>query len=54
MPQMSPLWWLLLFVTFSITLIMFTLINFFIAINMPQMSETNQQTTSTPTLTWKW
>nr|ATN40453.1 ATP synthase F0 subunit 8 [Phaneroptera falcata] len=54
MPQMSPLWWWLLFITFSITLIVFTLINFFIAINMPQLSETDQKTLSTPTMNWKW
>nr|UUJ36878.1 ATP synthase F0 subunit 8 [Epeorus herklotsi] len=52
MPQMAPLSWLLLFIVFSTTLILFSIMNYFM------MNPTTPQSTSsqfkTQALNWKW
>nr|YP_010449529.1 ATP synthase F0 subunit 8 [Anelytra multicurvata]UTU96089.1 ATP synthase F0 subunit 8 [Anelytra multicurvata] len=53
MPQMAPMSWLTLFFFFSLSLMIFTILNY------PLMSQTCQMmdktTKSLPTsLTWKW
>nr|YP_009368835.1 ATP synthase F0 subunit 8 [Phaneroptera nigroantennata]ARN59036.1 ATP synthase F0 subunit 8 [Phaneroptera nigroantennata] len=53
MPQMSPLWWLMLFIMFSVTLITFSLINFFITIIMPHLME-DKLSFSISSMNWKW
>nr|YP_010837725.1 ATP synthase F0 subunit 8 [Poecilimon cretensis]WGF19460.1 ATP synthase F0 subunit 8 [Poecilimon cretensis] len=55
MPQMSPLWWLLLFFIFSISLIFFSLINYFMIINEPSTSdEKSSFWLSHHPFNWKW
>nr|ADB20197.1 ATP synthase F0 subunit 8 [Elimaea cheni] len=55
MPQMSPLWWLLLFITFSFTLIMFFLLNYFMIIKTPFTSlKHTSKNLPFKSLTWMW
>nr|ATO88569.1 ATP synthase F0 subunit 8 [Ducetia japonica] len=54
MPQMSPLWWLLLFTIFSITLIMFTILNYFMIINSPSSSQDSSSSLQFKSLPWLW
>nr|YP_009647933.1 ATP synthase F0 subunit 8 [Isophya major]QBZ37734.1 ATP synthase F0 subunit 8 [Isophya major] len=55
MPQMSPLWWLLLFFIFSTSLIIFSLLNYFMIVNQP--SNKNEDISSSlayQSFNWKW
>nr|QWQ55588.1 ATP synthase F0 subunit 8 [Elimaea berezovskii] len=54
MPQMSPLWWLLLFLVFSFTLIMVTLLNYFVIINTPVISKDSSSPLQAKSLYWMW
>nr|YP_010462921.1 ATP synthase F0 subunit 8 [Epeorus unispinosus]UUJ36774.1 ATP synthase F0 subunit 8 [Epeorus unispinosus] len=52
MPQMAPLSWLLLFLTFSSALIFFSIMNYFLTTHdAPALSSTQH---STPPFNWKW
>nr|ASM82673.1 ATP synthase F0 subunit 8 [Rhombodera latipronotum]ASY98640.1 ATP synthase F0 subunit 8 [Rhombodera valida] len=52
MPQMMPLNWLMLFLFFSIMLIMFNVMNFYSSFNkISSLTSFKQKTT---TLIWKW
>nr|UFZ13141.1 ATP synthase F0 subunit 8 [Ctenochauliodes punctulatus] len=52
MPQMAPLNWLILFIFFTLTFIIFNMMNYFITnYNLPSLSEINL--TNKP-LNWKW
>nr|AQM39892.1 ATP synthase F0 subunit 8 [Diestramima sp. ZJZ-2017] len=52
MPQMAPISWLFLFIMFSVSLIMFCSINYFISTpNTPSSSDENISKNS---LNWKW
>nr|YP_008080670.1 ATP synthase F0 subunit 8 [Mecopoda elongata]AFK15647.1 ATPase subunit 8 [Mecopoda elongata] len=53
MPQMSPLSWLLLFLMFSFSLIIFTWLNYFIMNIQPSTAQTKLATPSS-SLNWKW
>nr|YP_002929351.1 ATP synthase F0 subunit 8 [Chrysochroa fulgidissima]ACF04022.1 ATP synthase F0 subunit 8 [Chrysochroa fulgidissima] len=51
MPQMAPMLWTSLFIAFSITLIIFSLINFFSASPTPKILKTKEMKNS---INWKW
>nr|UUJ36865.1 ATP synthase F0 subunit 8 [Epeorus sp. 03 ZXM-2022a] len=52
MPQMAPLSWLLLFIVFSVTLILFSVMNYFMVVpSTPQGSSSQFQTQA---FNWKW
>nr|AIW65052.1 ATP synthase F0 subunit 8 [Epeorus sp. MT-2014] len=52
MPQMAPLSWLLLFIVFSSTLILFSIMNYFMMVpSAPQSSSSQFQTQA---FNWKW
>nr|YP_009826129.1 ATP synthase F0 subunit 8 [Shoveliteratura triangula]QIV68420.1 ATP synthase F0 subunit 8 [Shoveliteratura triangula] len=53
MPQMAPMSWLFLFSFFSITLILFTIINYFFTIYQP-ISLKEEISTPKISLNWKW
>nr|YP_010460067.1 ATP synthase F0 subunit 8 [Hierodula chinensis]UUC04267.1 ATP synthase F0 subunit 8 [Hierodula chinensis]UVU19745.1 ATP synthase F0 subunit 8 [Hierodula chinensis] len=52
MPQMMPLNWLMLFLFFSILLIMFNVMNFYSTFN--KTSSLTPLKKMTTTLIWKW
>nr|ASY98596.1 ATP synthase F0 subunit 8 [Ceratomantis saussurii] len=52
MPQMMPLNWLMLFSFFSILLIMFNVMNYYMFFN--KTSSIMSMKTLTKTLIWKW
>nr|URX53476.1 ATP synthase F0 subunit 8 [Kalotermitidae sp. 5 AB-2022a] len=52
MPQMMPLSWLTLFITFSATLIVFTSMNYYL--HIPKPSTTKTLTTDKNPASWKW
>nr|WNG77925.1 ATP synthase F0 subunit 8 [Elephantomyia inulta] len=53
MPQMSPLSWLSLFIIFSITLIIFNMLNYFLYLP-PAPKKNNNKAFNMTTLNWKW
>nr|URX53892.1 ATP synthase F0 subunit 8 [Cryptotermes kirbyi]URX53905.1 ATP synthase F0 subunit 8 [Cryptotermes kirbyi] len=52
MPQMMPLSWLMLFSMFSITLIVFSAMNYYTT--TPTMSVSGKKSIPAKTLNWKW
>nr|YP_010616035.1 ATP synthase F0 subunit 8 [Dolichopus galeatus]WAU47309.1 ATP synthase F0 subunit 8 [Dolichopus galeatus] len=53
MPQMAPLSWLSLYAVFSITLILFCVVNYYIFVPLaPQKSKSEKL--SSNSLNWKW
>nr|UZC53692.1 ATP synthase F0 subunit 8 [Ultragryllacris pulchra rubricapitis] len=52
MPQMAPLNWLSLFIMFSLTLILFAMINYFYF--KPKLPLPSKNLISNLTLNWKW
>nr|QHN56420.1 ATP synthase F0 subunit 8 [Dohrniphora cornuta] len=52
MPQMAPISWLLLFIVFSITFILFNIMNYYSFIYKPESSETTKK--SFKSFNWKW
>nr|YP_009164770.1 ATP synthase F0 subunit 8 [Nevromus exterior]AKA94248.1 ATP synthase F0 subunit 8 [Nevromus exterior] len=52
MPQMAPINWLLLFIIFSITLIIFNMMNYFIY--MPSSPTSENMNFKKSYLNWKW
>nr|YP_003848763.1 ATP synthase F0 subunit 8 [Bactrocera minax]ADL14714.1 ATP synthetase F0 subunit 8 [Bactrocera minax]WCB98492.1 ATP synthase F0 subunit 8 [Bactrocera minax] len=53
MPQMAPISWLSLFFIFSVTFIMFSMMNFYSTTPQTPKSHLLQKQQSTP-LIWKW
>nr|YP_010261349.1 ATP synthase F0 subunit 8 [Leptophlebia marginata]YP_010261362.1 ATP synthase F0 subunit 8 [Leptophlebia vespertina]UIB40256.1 ATP synthase F0 subunit 8 [Leptophlebia marginata]UIB40269.1 ATP synthase F0 subunit 8 [Leptophlebia vespertina] len=53
MPQMAPLSWLLLFMLFSLTLILFNLMNYFVYQHAAPTSSSVKSNLTNP-LNWKW
>nr|UGW53134.1 ATP synthase F0 subunit 8 [Neocaridina denticulata sinensis] len=52
MPQMAPLFWLNLFIFFTLIYILFLILNYFISVPSTQQMTSDQQV---PTkLNWKW
>nr|UDF83707.1 ATP synthase F0 subunit 8 [Allognosta vagans] len=54
MPQMAPISWLILFIIFSITFIMFNILNYFCFFNNLPMTPQLTKTSTSKTLNWKW
>uniref|UniRef100_A0AB38ZFT8 ATP synthase complex subunit 8 n=1 Tax=Bactrocera cinnabaria TaxID=3138142 RepID=A0AB38ZFT8_9MUSC len=53
MPQMAPIGWLSLFIIFSFTFILFSMMNYYSTIpQTPKSQVSNKHSTST--LNWKW
>nr|YP_010731600.1 ATP synthase F0 subunit 8 [Homoneura picta]WEW51818.1 ATP synthase F0 subunit 8 [Homoneura picta]WGM80964.1 ATP synthase F0 subunit 8 [Homoneura picta] len=53
MPQMAPIGWLSLFVIFSITFILFNVMNYYCILpTSPKLS--SQKTISSNSMNWKW
>nr|YP_006503899.1 ATP synthase F0 subunit 8 [Porotermes adamsoni]AFM92399.1 ATP synthase F0 subunit 8 [Porotermes adamsoni]WHM51904.1 ATP synthase F0 subunit 8 [Porotermes adamsoni] len=52
MPQMMPISWLILFLTFSATFIMFNLTNYFSSIQQSESKMTKEIITTK--MNWKW
>nr|WJZ53011.1 ATP synthase F0 subunit 8 [Melanodexia sp.] len=54
MPQMSPINWLNLFIIFSITFVIFNMMNYYLYVpNMPKSNLINKSKLL-KTLNWKW
>nr|UPX88398.1 ATP synthase F0 subunit 8 [Nephrotoma quadrifaria] len=53
MPQMSPINWLLLFIIFSIILIIFNTLNYFSFLPLTPKTHLTTKKNYTP-LNWKW
>nr|YP_010693220.1 ATP synthase F0 subunit 8 [Bactrocera fulvicauda]WCB99012.1 ATP synthase F0 subunit 8 [Bactrocera fulvicauda] len=53
MPQMAPIGWLSLFIIFSITFILFSMMNYYSVIPKTPKTETSKSY-STTSLNWKW
>nr|AMH85477.1 ATP synthase F0 subunit 8 [Eudasyphora canadiana] len=54
MPQMAPIGWLSLFIIFSITFMIFNMMNYFSFIPSMPKSNLNNKISSTNSLNWKW
>nr|URX54464.1 ATP synthase F0 subunit 8 [Glyptotermes sp. 17 AB-2022a] len=52
MPQMMPLSWLILFMMFSMTLMLFASMNYYS--HIPKTSASLKDKISLKTVTWKW
>nr|QHZ87539.1 ATP synthase F0 subunit 8 [Parafronurus sp. XL-2019] len=52
MPQMAPLSWLTLFTVFSLTLILFGIVNYFLT--SPNAPESTSTQFKTQPFNWKW
>nr|QLY89791.1 ATP synthase F0 subunit 8 [Empis tessellata] len=53
MPQMAPIGWLSLFIMFTLTFMLFSMMNYYLFLPpTPQTSSLNQ--TSYNSLNWKW
>nr|QXT45711.1 ATP synthase F0 subunit 8 [Afronurus yixingensis] len=52
MPQMAPLSWLTLFTVFSLTLILFSIVNYFLT--SPNAPELTSSQFKTQPFNWKW
>nr|YP_010946976.1 ATP synthase F0 subunit 8 [Symplocodes ridleyi]WGO57733.1 ATP synthase F0 subunit 8 [Symplocodes ridleyi] len=52
MPQMMPLSWLSLYLFFSSILMLFTFMNYYTYIPLPQSSKTSMK--KIKTVNWKW
>nr|QXM16977.1 ATP synthase F0 subunit 8 [Neoneuromus latratus] len=52
MPQMAPINWLLLFIIFSITLIIFNMLNYFLI--LPSSPSSENMNLKKKSMNWKW
>nr|UQJ75251.1 ATP synthase F0 subunit 8 [Paraneotermes simplicicornis] len=52
MPQMMPLSWLTLFIMFSMTLMMFTVMNYYN--HIPKTESASKKMIKTKSMDWKW
>nr|QKD74989.1 ATP synthase F0 subunit 8 [Suillia sp. HeleYD1] len=53
MPQMAPIGWLSLFIIFSITFVLFNVMNYYSVLPTAPKSQ-NVQKTSSKSMSWKW
>nr|AUJ22870.1 ATP synthase F0 subunit 8 [Apocephalus antennatus] len=53
MPQMAPISWLILFIIFSTTFILFNIMNYFMSLNTSPES-LKQKSNSFKSMNWKW
>nr|UQJ73645.1 ATP synthase F0 subunit 8 [Pseudodiamesa sp. 2XL] len=54
MPQMAPISWLVLFLVFSITLILFNILNYYCVLPKSISSEEKKAGVFSNSLNWKW
>nr|YP_009171477.1 ATP synthase F0 subunit 8 [Stenopelmatus fuscus]AJW76307.1 ATP synthase F0 subunit 8 [Stenopelmatus fuscus] len=54
MPQMAPISWLVLFIIFSATLILFTIMNYFMIMPKTSYQEDMENKLIIKSLNWKW
>nr|QTT60870.1 ATP synthase F0 subunit 8 [Potthastia sp. XL1561] len=54
MPQMAPISWLILFLFFSITLILFNILNYYCFSYKNVLSSENKNSLNLQSLNWKW
>nr|YP_010138709.1 ATP synthase F0 subunit 8 [Compsilura concinnata]QQJ94226.1 ATP synthase F0 subunit 8 [Compsilura concinnata] len=54
MPQMSPINWLSLFIIFSMTFLMFNVMNYYIFMPMMPKSNLINKSKLNKSLNWKW
>nr|AIY61662.1 ATP synthase F0 subunit 8 [Glyptotermes sp. A TB-2014] len=52
MPQMMPMSWLTLFISFSTTLILFATMNYYM--HMPEITTIKKTSIKMNSMTWKW
>nr|YP_010447337.1 ATP synthase F0 subunit 8 [Piophila casei]UFY98538.1 ATP synthase F0 subunit 8 [Piophila megastigmata]UFY98551.1 ATP synthase F0 subunit 8 [Piophila megastigmata]UTN43257.1 ATP synthase F0 subunit 8 [Piophila casei] len=53
MPQMAPIGWLSLFIIFSVTFLLFSVMNYYSVIPLaPKSSSLTEKTTNS--MNWKW
>nr|YP_010835953.1 ATP synthase F0 subunit 8 [Rhopalopsole subnigra]WGC89472.1 ATP synthase F0 subunit 8 [Rhopalopsole subnigra] len=52
MPQMAPISWLTLFIMFSLILLIFNFVNYFIF--LPTAPKSSHTQILSPTMNWKW
>nr|YP_010692895.1 ATP synthase F0 subunit 8 [Anastrepha distincta]WCB97985.1 ATP synthase F0 subunit 8 [Anastrepha distincta] len=53
MPQMAPIGWLSLFIIFSITFMLFSIMNYYSMIPQSPKSDSTKKSLTQP-LNWKW
>nr|UDD74618.1 ATP synthase F0 subunit 8 [Monodiamesa sp. 2 CZ-2021a] len=54
MPQMAPISWLILFFIFSITMILFNIMNYYCTLPKNVNSELSKSNFSNNSMNWKW
>nr|YP_010397502.1 ATP synthase F0 subunit 8 [Pagastia tianmumontana]UQJ73372.1 ATP synthase F0 subunit 8 [Pagastia tianmumontana] len=54
MPQMAPISWLILFIVFTITLILFNILNYYCVLPKNLMTSEKKSQINTNPLNWKW
>nr|QNE85860.1 ATP synthase F0 subunit 8 [Rhagio tringarius] len=54
MPQMAPISWLILFIIFSITFIMFNIVNYFSFLPPSSLFSKDKKTYFSLSYNWKW
>nr|UOU84996.1 ATP synthase F0 subunit 8 [Chrysopilus cristatus] len=54
MPQMAPISWLILFIIFSFTFILFNMMNYFSYMPSSPKTEELSKEISSKSLNWKW
>nr|YP_010471467.1 ATP synthase F0 subunit 8 [Brillia brevicornis]UVG40806.1 ATP synthase F0 subunit 8 [Brillia brevicornis] len=55
MPQMAPLKWLFMFILFSLTFMIFNILNYYTnTLNFSNNSEKNLNENKTISINWKW
>nr|QXT44027.1 ATP synthase F0 subunit 8 [Ateuchotermes sp. CAM021] len=52
MPQMMPMEWTMLYITFLMTFLMFNIMNYFM--QMPNKQSTTMKSIHTKKINWKW
>nr|AYQ18996.1 ATP synthase F0 subunit 8 [Ptilodactylidae sp. 3 ACP-2013] len=53
MPQMAPMSWVILFILFSLTFILFNLVNYYL-FNYKSINSTNTKKYPKSNFNWKW
>nr|UQJ73489.1 ATP synthase F0 subunit 8 [Diamesa sp. 11XL] len=54
MPQMAPISWLVLFLVFSLTLILFNVLNYYCVLPKTLNASEKKNSFLTAALNWKW
>nr|YP_009937130.1 ATP synthase F0 subunit 8 [Subclytia rotundiventris]QNT26366.1 ATP synthase F0 subunit 8 [Subclytia rotundiventris] len=54
MPQMAPIGWLSLFILFSITFLIFNMMNYYLFMNLMPKSKLIKKSKYINSINWKW